>query len=141
MSEIGPEMVVRVPKGWLCPVCGRVYAPVVMECLHCGKDGGPHPSRPSVDPPSPTRSKSFMAKRSKFFGTTGEGFGECGEWVDVLRTCGKCGGRMQWHKDNILTSLPAKCEYRCKACGNVEYEEIGTAKPAYQITLNGNTVM
>ena len=71
----------------------------------------------------------------------GEGFGACGEWVDVFRTCGKCGGRMQWHKDIALTSLPAKWEYRCKACGNVEYEEIWTAKPAYQITLNGKSIM
>lgn len=125
MSEYGPEMVVSVPKGWLCPVCGRVYAPVVMECLHCGKDGGPHPSQPAAVPPSPS----------------GEGLGECGEWVDVFRTCGKCGGRMQWHKDVVLTSLPAKWEYRCKACGNVEYEEIGTAKPAYTITLNDGKVI
>ena len=125
MSEYGPEMVVSVPMGWQCPVCKRVYAPFMPMCSRCGKGGGPHPSRPSVDPPSPS----------------GEGFGECGEWVDVLRPCGKCGRWMQWHKDIALTSLPAKWEYRCKACGNVEYEEIGTAKPAYQITLNGNSIM
>ena len=123
MSEIGPEMVVGVPKGWQCPVCGRVYAPWVCECTRCGGV------------------------------LIGVDIGKCDDatainampnadgWVDVFRKCRKCGGRMQWHKDIVLTSLPAKWEYRCKACGNVEYEEIGTAKPAYQITLNGNTVM
>ena len=116
MSEIGPEMVVSVPKdvpkGWQCPVCGRVYAPFIPMCSHCGKDE-----------------------------TTNEVKAGADGWVDVFRTCVKCGGQMQWHKDIALTSLPAQWVYRCKACGNVEYEEIGTAKPAYQITLNGNTVM
>jgi len=112
MSEYGPEMVFGVPKGWQCPVCRRVYAPFMRMCSYCGNDE-----------------------------TTNAVDAGVGEWVDVVRTCGKCGGRMQWHKDIALTSLPAKWEYRCKACGNVEYEEIGTAKPAYQITLNGNTVM
>ena len=120
MSEYGPEMVVGVPKGWQCPVCGRVYAPFMPMCSHCGKDGGPHPSRPSVDLPSPP----------------GDGLGECGEWVDVFRTCEKCGGEMQWHKDIMVTSLPAKWEYQCKVCGNVEYEQIGTAHPPYTVTLN-----
>ena len=117
MSENGPEMVVRVPKGWQCPVCGRVYAPFMPMCSHCGG------VTVGVD----------IGK--------GDDMTVLTEWVDVFRTCGKCGGKMQWHKDIALTSLPAKWEYRCKACGNVEYEEIGTAKPAYQITLNGNTVM
>ena len=27
-----------VPTGWQCPICGRVYAPIVMECLYCGND-------------------------------------------------------------------------------------------------------
>ena len=112
MSENGPEMVVSVLKGWQCPVCGRVYAPFMPMCSHCGKDE-----------------------------TTNEVKAGADGWVDVFRTCGKCGGKMQWHKDIMLTLLPAKWEYRCVKCGNVEYEEIGTAKPAYQITLNGNTVM
>lgn len=112
MSEIGPEMVVSVPNGWLCPVCGRVYAPWVSECLRCGG------VTVGVD----------IGK--------GDDMTVLAEWLDVFRTCGKCGGRMQWHKDIALTSLPAKWEYRCKACGNVEYEEIGTARPPYTVTLN-----
>ena len=127
MSEFGPEMVVSVPKGWLCPVCKSVYAPFMTQCTRCGEGKGDTTSSVTADaaPPSPE----------------GEGMGSVGDWVDVFRTCGKCGGRMQWNKDIALTSLPAKWEYRCVKCGNVEYEEIGTAKPAYQITLNGNTVM
>lgn len=111
MSEYGPEMVVSVPRGWQCPVCKRVYAPFMPMCSHCGKDE-----------------------------TTNVVDAGVGGWVDVFRTCGKCGGRMQWHKNFALTSLPAKWEYRCVKCGNVEYEEIGTAKPAYQITLNAANV-
>lgn len=25
-------------KGWVCPVCGRVYAPSVSECTECNKN-------------------------------------------------------------------------------------------------------
>lgn len=25
-------------KGWVCPVCGRVYAPSVSECSECNKN-------------------------------------------------------------------------------------------------------
>ena len=115
MGEIGPEMVVSVPRGWQCPVCGRVYAPFMPMCSHCGG------VTVGVD-----IGKGDMTVLT--------------EWLDVFRTCGKCGGRMQWHKDIALTSRPAKWEYRCVKCGNVEYEEIGTAKPAYQITLNAANV-
>lgn len=24
-------------KGWICPKCGRVYAPYIPECQHCNK--------------------------------------------------------------------------------------------------------
>ena len=111
MSEYGPEMVVSVPKGWQCPVCKRVYAPYMPMCSHCGKDETTNDVKAGVD-----------------------------GWVDVFRTCGKCGGRMQWHKDIALTSLPAKWEYRCVKCGNVEYEEIGTATPPYTVTLNAANI-
>lgn len=26
-------------RGWQCPVCGRVYAPFVTVCPHCGNGG------------------------------------------------------------------------------------------------------
>lgn len=25
-------------KGWVCPVCGKVYSPSVTECLDCTRD-------------------------------------------------------------------------------------------------------
>lgn len=25
-------------SGWICPKCGRVYAPYVFECTHCNKE-------------------------------------------------------------------------------------------------------
>lgn len=25
------------PTGWICPKCGRVYAPFMSECLYCNK--------------------------------------------------------------------------------------------------------
>jgi len=25
-------------QGWQCPVCGRVYAPWMSECTHCGNE-------------------------------------------------------------------------------------------------------
>ena len=112
MSEIGPEMVVRVPRGWQCPVCGRVYAPFMPMCSHCGKNE-----------------------------TTNEFKAGADGWVDVFRTCGECGGKMQWHNDIALTSLPAEWEYRCKVAGTWSMRRSGRQKPAYQITLNGNTVM
>ena len=25
-------------KGWECPKCGRVYAPIVVQCYYCGSN-------------------------------------------------------------------------------------------------------
>ncbi len=25
-------------NGWICPKCGRVYAPYIAECQHCNKE-------------------------------------------------------------------------------------------------------
>lgn len=25
-------------NGWICPKCGRVYAPFIPECQHCNKE-------------------------------------------------------------------------------------------------------
>ena len=25
-------------SGWICPKCGRVYAPFIPECQHCNKE-------------------------------------------------------------------------------------------------------
>lgn len=25
------------PQGWQCPICKRVYAPFVSECINCGR--------------------------------------------------------------------------------------------------------
>lgn len=27
----------KLPYGWICPKCGRVYAPAVSECLACNQ--------------------------------------------------------------------------------------------------------
>lgn len=35
------------PDGWICPSCGRCYAPWVPECRHCPDRDGP------VTPPDP----------------------------------------------------------------------------------------
>ena len=29
-----------IKQGWECPKCGRVYAPFITECRHCGNDKG-----------------------------------------------------------------------------------------------------
>jgi len=43
---------------------------------------------------------------------------------------------MKWHANIVLTSYPAKWEYQCKKCGNIEYETVKTAQPPYTVTLN-----
>ncbi len=31
-----------IPKyGWICPKCGRVYAPAVLKCMVCGMPEAP----------------------------------------------------------------------------------------------------
>lgn len=29
------------PQGWICPRCGRVYSPNVLECWFCNKERKP----------------------------------------------------------------------------------------------------
>lgn len=40
MIEIGdfPGYDPWAPKGWICPKCGRVYAPSTPMCSYCGKE-------------------------------------------------------------------------------------------------------
>ena len=38
-------------QGWICPRCGRVYGPYVMECIHCNKE--PYKTETSTDIPTP----------------------------------------------------------------------------------------
>lgn len=40
MIEIGdfPQQDYFAPKGWVCPKCGRVYAPSTPMCWYCGKE-------------------------------------------------------------------------------------------------------
>lgn len=37
-----------VEQGWICPLCGRVYAPSVKECYHCNNQMGNIPNRPDA---------------------------------------------------------------------------------------------
>lgn len=39
-----------VPTGWVCPKCGRVYAPTCPACFHCGPSNAVYV--PNADPPS-----------------------------------------------------------------------------------------
>jgi hypothetical protein len=39
---------VNPPHGWVCPNCGHVYAPLIVECTRCG-----HTSEPSSTTTTP----------------------------------------------------------------------------------------
>ena len=43
-----------------------------------------------------------------------------GEWSEPLYQCPKCGGAMRRNEMIVLTSCPAKYQYRCDDC---KYEE------------------
>ena len=91
-------MIDNVPKGWLCPVCGRVYAPSVKQCSHCG------------EPVQAEKTEKPVMVKSGF--------------VDVGRKCHKCGGPLLWHENIILTTYTPQYEYWCSQCGDVHYETV-----------------
>ena len=109
---------VGAQQGWQCPVCGKVYAPWVSECTRCGGV------------------LIGVATGKGDDATAINAMPNADGWVDVFRKCRKCGGDMQWAANIVLLSYPAKWVYRCKKCGNIEYETVGTAPPPNTITLN-----
>lgn len=44
------------------------------------------------------------------------------QWSEPKYLCPKCGGGMCRNEMVVLTSYPAKYEYRCNTCGHVEYQ-------------------
>jgi hypothetical protein len=38
INPILPQDNISVNKGWLCPICGRVYSPITPMCFYCGKE-------------------------------------------------------------------------------------------------------
>ena len=44
------------------------------------------------------------------------------EWSEPKYICPKCGGCMCRNEMVVLASYPAKYEYRCDKCGNIEYQ-------------------
>ena len=32
------NMNLTAPQGWICPICGRVYAPMTPMCFYCGNE-------------------------------------------------------------------------------------------------------
>jgi hypothetical protein len=42
------------PQGWICPKCGKIWAPHIDECPQCNDNGGiPIPKAPDFDPKQP----------------------------------------------------------------------------------------
>lgn len=122
MCEFGPEMIVTVRRGWQCPICKHVYAPFVAECMHCGKNEAKAEITVDVKP-EPKRQKE-----DNDLTNTGNL-----EWKLTFKTCEKCGGRMLYKLDEMLTSLPPKWIFKCRECGHIQYEPY---KPYYPLSEN-----
>lgn len=44
------------------------------------------------------------------------------QWSEPKYQCPKCGGGMCRNEMVVLTSYPAKYEYQCNKCGNIDYQ-------------------
>lgn len=111
MCEFGTETLGTIPRGWQCPICKHVYAPFVVECMHCGKNDSKAEVIVDVKP-----EQKLQEKDNDLTNTGNPG------WELTFKTCEKCGGRMLYKLDEMLTSLQPKWIFKCRECGHIQYE-------------------